>query len=90
MAGESIVRDMLRGVFYNPIGFIDDDADLKGSVIHGIPILGGVQNIPHLVKEFDIQLIIIAIPTASASQMRVIIERMFINNGALPYSSKIK
>ena len=75
MAGESIVRDMLRGVFYNPIGFIDDDADLKGSVIHGIPILGGVLNIPHLVKEFDIQLIIIAIPTASASQMRVIIEQ---------------
>ena len=75
MAGESIVRDMLRGVFYNPIGFIDDDTDLKGSVIHGVPILGGVLNIPHLVKEFDIQLIIIAIPTASASQMRVIIEQ---------------
>ena len=75
MAGESIVRDMLRGVFYNPIGFIDDDANLKGSVIHGVPILGGVQNISHLVKEFDIQLIIIAIPSASASQMRVIIEQ---------------
>ena len=74
MAGESIARDMLRGACYNPIGFIDDDANLRGSVIHGVPIIGGVLNLPHLVKEFDIQLIIIAIPTASASQMRVIIE----------------
>ena len=75
MAGESIARDMLREAYYNPIGFIDDDANLRGSVIHGVPIIGGVLNIPHLVKEFDIQLIIIAIPTASASQMRVIIEQ---------------
>ena len=75
MAGESIVRDMLRGAYYNPIGFIDDDANLKGSVIHGVPILGGVLNISHLVKKFDIQLIIIAIPSASATQMRVIIEQ---------------
>lgn len=75
MAGESIVRDMLRGSYYNPIGFIDDDANLKGSVIHGVPILGGVLNISHLVKKFDIQLIIIAIPSASATQMRVIIEQ---------------
>ena len=44
-------------------------------MIHGVPILGGVLNIPHLVKKFDIQLIIIAIPSASASQMRVIIEQ---------------
>ncbi len=74
-AGESIARDMLREARYNPIGFIDDDVNLKGSVIHGIPIIGGVPSIPRLVQEFDIQLVIIAIPTASASQMRFIIER---------------
>ncbi len=75
MAGESIARDMLREARYEPIGFVDDDANLRGSVIHGIPIFGGVLNIPALVRKFDIQLVIIAIPTASASQMRVIIEQ---------------
>lgn len=75
MAGESIARDMLREARYEPIGFVDDDANLRGSVIHGIPIFGGVLNIPALVRKFDIQLVIIAIPTASAPQMRVIIEQ---------------
>ena len=75
MAGESIARDMLREARYDPIGFVDDDANLRGSVIHGIPIFGGVLSIPALVRKFDIQLVIIAIPTASASQMRIIIEQ---------------
>ena len=80
MAGESIARDMLRGARYNPIGFIDDDNNLRGSVIHGIPIIGKVLSIASLVKELDIKLVIIAIPTASASQMRVIIEQCSATN----------
>lgn len=74
-AGESIARDMLRGRHYNPIGFIDDDINLTGSIIHGIPILGEVSKIPEISRNLNVQLIIIAIPTANASQMRVITER---------------
>ena len=50
---------MLRGSYYNPIGFIDDDANLKGSVIHGVPILGGVLNISHLVKSLIYNLLLL-------------------------------
>ena len=73
VAGDMLVRDMLREGDYIPIGFIDDNTNLLESEIHGVRVLGTVQDIPNICEERDISTIIIAIPTATNKQMQKII-----------------
>jgi FlaA1/EpsC-like NDP-sugar epimerase len=55
-------------------GFIDDQAH-KGIVIQGVKILGRGDDLARIVKRHGIARILIAIPSATASQMREIIAR---------------
>ena len=73
-AGESVLREMLRGGSYLPVGIVDDDARLARSRIHGVPVLGRIDDIPEVVQRRDADIIIIAIPTANSPQMRRIVE----------------
>ena len=72
--GEMVVRDMLREGSYVPIGIIDDDESLMRSRIHGVPVLGRVERLPHIVARHDVDTIIIAIPSATNAQMRRIVD----------------
>ncbi len=71
-AGEMLVRDMLRDRerTYFPVAFVDDRLRRQGGDIHGIPIRGSTEEIPDLVAELDIDLILLAIPSASAHEMQ--------------------
>jgi FlaA1/EpsC-like NDP-sugar epimerase len=75
-AGEGIVRDLLRDgqKSYKPIAFIDDNEAQQGREIHGVRVLGKTVDILRIAKKYTIDLIIIAIPTASAQAMRAIME----------------
>ncbi|UCC96150.1 MAG: polysaccharide biosynthesis protein, partial [Candidatus Omnitrophota bacterium] len=46
------------------VGFIDDDRIKKNLVIHGVKVLGSRDHIPEIVKKYQIEEIIIAIPSA--------------------------
>ena len=74
-AGEQVVRDMkrIKDCPYSPIAFIDDDLSKKGIFIHGIKVLGGRREIPKIVNDLDIELAIIAIPSASSREIREIV-----------------
>jgi FlaA1/EpsC-like NDP-sugar epimerase len=71
-SGEMIVRQILHDheLLYKPVGFVDDAIGLRGDRIHQIPVLGDLNSIPHIVKEKKVAEIIIAIPSATAPQMR--------------------
>jgi FlaA1/EpsC-like NDP-sugar epimerase len=75
-AGEGIVRDLLRDKErnYKPIAFVDDRVSKLGQEIHGIRVVGRSVDIPHIVKEYNIQLIIIAMPSARAEEMRRMVQ----------------
>jgi FlaA1/EpsC-like NDP-sugar epimerase len=74
-AGEGLVRDLLRYVdkLYYPIAFVDDASTKQGKEIHGIRVVGKCKNIPEIVKKWPIELIIIALPSATSARMREII-----------------
>lgn len=71
-AGESLVRDLtrLRAKGYRPVAFVDDDPQKMGREIHGIRIRGACKDIPNLTKKLNIQLNLIAIPSATPSEMQ--------------------
>jgi len=57
------------------IGFIDERADYRGMKIHGIPIIGGTDDLGRLVSFYQIQEVLIANPDLGASSMEKIVEK---------------
>lgn len=70
--GEQILRNILKSVDnpYLPIGFIDDSPAKKGLSIHGLKVLGKIDDIPQLVKKHDIDSLIIAFPSAGSGMIK--------------------
>ena len=52
---------------------IDDNPAKKGKYIHGFPIVGGRSDIPHMANKYDVDEIIIAIPSAPPTVTREIL-----------------
>ncbi len=77
-AGESLLREILKfpHLHYRPIGFIDDNPQKLGLRIHGVPILGNRKDIPWVIKEKEIDEVLLAIPSAPGSVTREIIEEV--------------
>lgn len=75
-AGSLAVREIQRMVRKRPIlvGLVDDDAAKQGMMVHGVPVLGMVEDLPALTKRMRIDEVLIAIPSASGEQMRRIVD----------------
>jgi len=75
-AGEKTYRELRD----NPrldnkvIGFVDDDPGKKGKQIHGVPVLGRLEDLPEFVRKLKVEELLIAIPSASGHRMRKIVE----------------
>lgn len=74
-AGESLLRDLNRSNEYIPIGLIDDDRSKFRQDVRGISVLGNVDALPRIVKDYQIDLIFIAIPSARSIDMRRIVSQ---------------
>ena len=57
--GEFICREIINDSKYrmDPIGFLDDDLELHGKLIHGREVLGKISSLPELVPKYDEALI---------------------------------
>ena len=66
-AGEMVAREMLSTTRISsvPIAFVDDKKEKRGQLIHGVPVVGPIGEIPEAVEDLSIDEIIIAIPSAS-------------------------
>ncbi|MGB2954883.1 MAG: hypothetical protein WBB64_02830, partial [Anaerolineales bacterium] len=71
-AGQMVAREMhtSKHVSQNLVGFVDDDSVKIGTVIHNVPVLGPLDDIPELVESYKIQEVIIAMPEVSGSVIR--------------------
>jgi len=74
-AGEQIVRDMKRAKEspYLPVAFIDDDPAKNKVSIHGVEVVGRRGNIPRISERLDVELAVIAMPSASSRDIRDIV-----------------
>lgn len=74
-AGEGLVRDLFRhsNHLYQPIVIVDDNPMKLGRDIHGVRVVDTFSKIPSIVKQYRIDLILIAIPSASSVEMRRVV-----------------
>jgi len=74
-AGEKMLRELMDNprLNYEVVGFLDDDPQKRGRNIHGVPILGDTSEIQEISQKKAVEEILIAIPSASTSQMRRIV-----------------
>jgi len=74
-AGEKLIREIKDnpGIKYDVAGFVDDDKRKQSQTIHGIPVLGLVDEVKKIAERESVDQIIIAISKASAGEMRRIV-----------------
>ena len=74
-AGVMVARELIhqRQRLYNPVGFVDDDRRKRNASIQGLRVLGSTNDIKTLVKAHKVEVIIIAIPSASGRVIRRVI-----------------
>ena len=74
--GNSVLHEMSlsKYKFGNPVVIVDDDVSKRNMRINGIPVRGNINNIPQIVKEYDVNEIIYCIPSADANRKREILE----------------
>ncbi|WP_106496627.1 nucleoside-diphosphate sugar epimerase/dehydratase [Lentibacillus sp. Marseille-P4043] len=75
-AGTMVARQLLKNKTSDllPVAFIDDNAKKHQLDILGIPVIGGVKQIEHIVKELKIENIIISIPSLSRKELNIIFQ----------------
>lgn len=75
-AGALVVREIQKNQQLNlePVCFLDDDVVKQKSQIHGVPVVGTLEDLPRIIKMRAIQEVIIAIPTAPGDVVRRVAE----------------
>ncbi len=69
-ACELLVRDLLRHGPCLPVGILDDDAGKQGRDIHGVRILGNLNDIFDQIRMMAIDVVLLAIPSAPRQLIR--------------------
>jgi FlaA1/EpsC-like NDP-sugar epimerase len=74
-AGDMLLRDLAQSDEHNyrVVGFVDDDRSKWGAIIGGVPVLGGIGDLPQVVKRYGIGKVLIAIPRLEGAQVREIL-----------------
>ncbi|MGD0546656.1 MAG: polysaccharide biosynthesis protein, partial [Terracidiphilus sp.] len=65
----AILLKALHATKYRAAGLLDDNRSLQDTKVCGVPVLGGVDRLPEFVRKLGVKEILIAIPSASGSQM---------------------
>jgi FlaA1/EpsC-like NDP-sugar epimerase len=56
-----------------PVGFVDDDPTKRNYRLHGLPVLGSLQNVTRLCREYHVAEVLIAMPSASGATIREVV-----------------
>lgn len=76
-AGTMVARQLQNNMntAMEPVLFIDDDLTKDGLEIYGVPVINGAHQIDQLAKKYEIDRIVIAIPSLSKAEMAVLMEK---------------
>jgi FlaA1/EpsC-like NDP-sugar epimerase len=85
-AAQMVIRELARPASgYVAVGCVDDDASKFNMRIHGVPVLGALDDLKTLLTLNPVEEILIAIPSATGKQMKRITEECRKTN--LPFKT---
>ena len=76
-AGQAIVREIRQNprLHLNVVGYVDDDVKKQGIFFQGVKVLGQQDKLARICRKKLVEEVIIAIPSATGSQIRGILEK---------------
>ncbi|PYV21976.1 MAG: hypothetical protein DMG24_18095 [Acidobacteria bacterium] len=63
--GVTVAEEMVRNKGMHVVGFVDDDPLKIGSVIAGVRVLGPISTVPEIVREHEVDEVLVCIPPAA-------------------------
>lgn len=86
-AGEKVLREVIdnQSLPYRILGFLDDDLNKQGRRIHGVPVLGGTEDIQIAAEKTGAKELVIAMPSASKEQIANVVD--LCRQSGLPYKT---
>jgi len=81
-AGELLLRELLnnRDLRCAPVGFMDDDPNKRGKVIHGFPVFGGNGLLKQILTQHNIEQVLISSPRISEERIDEILRECEAHN----------
>lgn len=76
-AGVLLVRDLQRsGSGFHPVAFFDDDPGKRGKSVAGVPVVDVIDKLPRYVDQYNVSMVLIALPSLSGSEIRSILQQL--------------
>jgi FlaA1/EpsC-like NDP-sugar epimerase len=74
---EVVARKIANGVLdhYVPVGIIEDDPSKRGTYLHGIRVLGARDRMERIIKEYEVEEVLITNPNIGPDVIHDVIER---------------
>ena len=91
-AGQLLLRELEHDPTFDVVGFLDDDPRKIKRVINGVRVMGGTVDLASMVREHDVDEVILCMPTASRSLLASIVkrcEKMELRTSSVPSMSEI-
>ncbi len=91
-AADALIKDLETAALPSPyhiVGIVDDDIKKLGHALRGMRILGLLKDMPAIIKKYNIQEIIIAIPSATTEQRRELIATTLATGCKVRYMSRV-
>jgi UDP-GlcNAc:undecaprenyl-phosphate/decaprenyl-phosphate GlcNAc-1-phosphate transferase len=73
-AGRSLLRELRETPGEQVVGFVDDDARLRGRRLQGVPVLGGVPDFPRVLESARPATVFVTIPDAPRGSLDLVVE----------------
>ena len=76
-AGSAIARELRLdpALGYYPLGFVDDNPGKLGIRINGVKVLGNTEALGHLIRKYEVECVLIALPSARGYEIERIIDK---------------
>ena len=73
-AGELLIRDLRHHGPFLPVGLVDDAKEKQGHEVQGVRVRGRLDDIGRLVRAYDVNIVLIAMPSASRQTMDRVVQ----------------
>jgi FlaA1/EpsC-like NDP-sugar epimerase len=73
-AAVGLLKELLRSRDWRVIGLLDDDPNKRHRLIHGVRVIGAIDDLPRVARTLKVRHVIIAMPSVAYQKRRQIIE----------------